>query len=74
MQCGRKCFKKKKIKKEARTASKHENTLQCFPFCDNKSPQSIVISLSSVKTYIYPSQIRTELKTNLLWELFLDMF
>lgn len=32
------------------------------------------VPLSSVKTYIYPSQIRTELKANLLWELFLDMF
>ncbi len=30
------------LKKEARTANKHENTPPCFPFCDNKSPQSIV--------------------------------
>lgn len=31
----------KVLKKKARTANKHENTLPCFQFCDNKSLQSI---------------------------------
>ena len=36
--------------------------------------RGLSVSLSPVKIYIYPSQIRTELMAYLLWELFLDMF
>ena len=59
------------VKKKERGES-DENTL--FLFVTTNPRRVLSVSLSGVKTDIYPSQIRTELKANLLWELFLEMF
>lgn len=42
------------VRKEARTANKHENTRPCFPFCENKSPQSIVSSIIQCQNIYLP--------------------
>lgn len=58
------------VNKEARATNKHESTLACFPFCDNKSPEYCQFH-HLVSKHIYPSRLGEELKANLLWELFL---
>lgn len=39
---------------EARAANKHENARPRFPFCDNKSPQSIVTSIIQCQNIYLP--------------------
>lgn len=59
----------------ARAANKHERRSPMFSHFATTNPRWILsVPLSSVKTYIYPSQIRTALTANLLRELFLDAF
>lgn len=42
------------LEKGARTANKQEDTLPCFPFLDNKSPQSIVTSIIQCQNIYLP--------------------
>ncbi len=42
------------VGKGARMANKHEDTVPCFPFRDNKSPRSIVISTIQCQNIYLP--------------------
>lgn len=54
--------------------NKHESTLPCFPLCGNKSPQPASQFYYSVSKHLPVAERGAEGKSNLLRELFLDVF